>query len=210
MRPAIPVRRMEAIIQQQNLARRCIDTLKDLNIVATLCGGAPRDWHLGKKVADLDLYASLDARNCSYNTIERLIKEALISEVGLKATDNTSSYDAFCETLQLNSKITITVRNFKYRKQKIQLMFGTKPFKKEEIISKFSCSICEYYWDETTGDIYTSELNKKHLANKSVLVNLGSKDSYHVNKLKVKFPEYSFNAFPYHTPNRVSKFVKIN
>jgi hypothetical protein len=188
-----------------------IETLRALGVHATLCGGAPRDWHLGYEVQDLDLYASVDTTKFSYNTLENRIVNNLNYHNKLEQVGGDERYDGLSTVTQQYHNITLVVLSFVSPEgQKSQLMLGTRPFNTlTQIVPFFSCSICEYYWDHEKDKILSSELNLKQQERQSVLVDYKCRNDFHIEKLKKKFNKYTFNAFPYHSKDRKCNFVEV-
>lgn len=205
----------QSINYQKQLTRNIISKLNDLGFEGLLCGGAPRDWHLGRIVQDLDIYVSLQKSStmpaAGFDKTFNMLKKEF-KDIGMVSRFTPSlSYDVL--SVEVDKFYGIKQYIFPFiteEGQRVQLMVGLEKFDiKTRIIPLFSCSICEYYWDSENNKIFTSELNLKQLERQTVLVDLSTKNSEHVSKMKVKFDSLKFHAFPYHIPDRVINFKEV-
>lgn len=165
--------------------------LKKLSILdpqAILAGGAPRDWSYDKPANDLDFYMHMYNHQTHDNTIARLKAvgvDVIPFDVKSKQSVDREGYK--------NMKKLIRIYEGVYEGQEFQIMC-MEPFKHgSDVVREFGCSICEYFMNNFSPTIHSTQRAKVSRELGMCFINEGYKESNkHLDKMKYKFPKLDY------------------
>lgn len=188
---------MKTIDKQKRVAEKVLAKLETFDPTCILAGGAPRDWFFGNVASDLDFYVHFrpDFQNQKWRY------SVLLETLGLKMVAKTG------DELPVNYKRNphlITVYQGKVDGEVVQVMFMDKPTF-HCVVDLFPFGICQAWWKgkkhtyswnneeiHTTADFNAAVKNKVLI----LLNELYNDSDGYVQKIKDKFPEYTFyNSF---------------
>jgi hypothetical protein len=152
---------------------------------AEVAGGAPRDWYLGRKAKDIDVFFHADQpfNLTAYQMIDADMVQVILSDLGfvLEANDPSGNYES-------NPNI-YKVWNCEYKGEKVQFIFTNKSHSIDDFVlstSKAKYSLLEGL--RVTDDFVLSHRNNVHVETGKFYANTEA----YKEKMKAYFPEYRF------------------
>lgn len=170
---------LQSIQIEKEIAKQFLEHCKKMFGNATLAGGAPRDWFLGKSCRDLDVYVVGDCKDNETMLREFFGAERLGTDIASpeyeevrKLKDLGSAWQ--CEFMRIPCNIIF--------------LNGLS----DKVYDHFDSSICKIIWLEDTNTFDLSDDFSKTLETKVIKVYQNSKR--HFDKLVNKFgKEYTFD-----------------
>lgn len=172
-----------ALIEKQKVvAEVVLSKLFPIDPFAICAGGAPRDWHFGKPATDLDVFF--------YTAVDQItVVEQMLRSVGIKASDRRSA-DNLPEWYKLNPYLKCVYES-EIDGVTVQLMLMNDKTH-TSVVPHFPFTICKAWYKN--GKIHLDKEFK--LCEKwkiAVQTNpLYNDEHKYIQKLKQKFPEWSF------------------
>ena len=177
------------IQKQQLIANILLTKLEAIDPFCILAGGAPRDWYFGREATDLDFYLYIGSMSLS--ELHRRLYD-----LGLIDNSQADNADFLDNDSYIKSDSFKWILTFYYDKQKVQVMVMHKPVT-ESVLSHFSLSICRiWYKNQTT---YTTPEFLKTVEEKTIKQVQEAFGVGYIDKIRAKFPDYSFVGFPENT-----------
>lgn len=178
------------IQEQKDIGKELLEKLNLLDPCVVIAGGAARDWHLGNKATDLDIYLSYHP-NLTLGSNKRSIAKALsISEDSIETLGVQFDENVDKETEYVINPNVRCVYEFEYRGMRVQIINMHTEFVRVE---DFCFSICQAW---TTNCEYIKGTEDFYYSVKRKIVYKTGKFYSHkgryIEKMMCKFPEYLF------------------
>lgn len=168
---------------QKSQADKILDMLFLIDPYAICAGGAPRDWHFGKRATDLDFFI------CPSGALPTFKVQEQLKLAGLDILETKSG--ASLPDIYKRNPDLMCVFDVDYNGTKVQIMRMNMPTFKS-VIPQFPLSICKAWYKN-----YKIHLDKDFIRgeNHKIIVKTNtvynSEHSY-INKILNKFPEYAY------------------
>lgn len=179
-----------SIQEQKDIGKDLLDKLDILDPCVVIAGGAARDWYLGNKANDLDIYLSYHP-NLTLGSNKRSIAKALgVSEESIEILGVQFDENVDKETEYVVNPNVRCVYEFEYRGMRVQIINMHTEFVRVE---DFCFSICQA-WTTNCVDIRGTEAffySVKHKIAYKTGKFYSHKGRY-IEKMMGKFPEYLF------------------
>lgn len=177
--------------KQMEIAEEVLEKLEVFDPTCILAGGAPRDWYFGNIATDLDFFVYFRP------DLQSFYAEDVLRKVSLDM--NIKGGDDFPAHYKRNPHLKSVYQGF-YKGETVQVMFMDQPTL-NCVVDLFPFGICQAWWKGkkhtytwNNEEIHVSRDFKASVKNKTlILLNelYNDADGY-VQKIKDKFPQYSF------------------
>lgn len=166
---------------------------------AYLAGGAPRDWHFGKKARDLDFYIGITKpASLTKPAIFRHLLSLLKANYGA-VRDVGAYYTKHTNRLLLSKPLGFYgIFELKYRDsvtgfvQIIQLICFSEGITLKDIFNSFDTSICEMSYNFSRDTIEMSKRCKIYLDRGLSLTVNDALQNGHIDRVKTYYPDIKF------------------
>lgn len=171
----------KTIKEQKDLAKEVLETLSIADPSAILAGGAVRDWRFGNSAKDLDFYFRLP------NHYSVLLQKTFLQDLGVvsikELLPSDSEYQHMNEILKVfEGEYKGQLCNFMVMRENTTMWW-----------TGFSNSLCECFMVKSGVCSYSKSFEDS-LVSKVIKVKQGyTLDNPHIQKMKLKFPDYKLN-----------------
>lgn len=184
---------VETIEQQQTTAAKVVELLEKQFGNATVAGGAPRDWFMGKVARDIDVYVTVEPKKAGILlAMATITLDTEVQQLGKQYEELEQSMISF-----------LTAGTVWYDHTEHNIIFLNKNWMAhtDEVYTHFDCDICQIKWNANDGLSPSSQFLAAN-ENKTIIFN--KFEPKHFVKMVDKFRGWNFR-FECHVPEIINK-----